>query len=92
MDNLNSALSDLLTTQDVAELFRVTPMTVHLWRSGGLDAVVIPGSRFARPANDAGRPAVRFERRIILSWAQRTGRRIRASSPRSRTANAMLAA
>jgi hypothetical protein len=74
LDN-KSHFSDLYTTQDVARLFGVTPMTINLWRNAGLSAIIIPGSRFAAQ----GRPAVRFERRDIVAWATQTGRRIRAS-------------
>lgn len=79
--DLRNRLVGVYTTQDVAALFGVTPMTVNLWRArGGLDAIVLPGSRIAPPRGAAGRPAVRFARRDVLSWAQRTGRRIRARS------------
>ena len=67
--DLQERLSGLMTTQDVAHLFCVTSMTVHLWRSSrGLPALVIPGT---------SRPAVRFARRDVLAWAADNGRRVR---------------
>lgn len=61
MSDFQRKLSALWTTQDVARLFDVTPMTVHLWRlNRGLPTVVIPGTL---------RNAVRFEREAVLAWA-----------------------
>lgn len=66
--DLQTALESLWTTQDVARVFRVTPMTIHLWRQNrGMPAIVIPGE---------GRPAVRFREDDVCEWARSHGIRV----------------
>lgn len=68
-------LDGLWTAQDVCAEYGVTAMTVHLWRAKGMPAVVIPGQK---------RPAIRFVRQEVQSWARTQG--IRPAHERVRKA------
>ncbi len=71
-------LENLLTTNDLCNLFRRSLMTILIWRKNkGLPYIRIPGSK---------RDTIRFDQEAVLEWAQRTGRRIYPyeSNPKSR--------
>jgi hypothetical protein len=60
--------SNLLTTEDVCDLFAVKPMTVWNWRQIGDDpfpTVHIAGNK---------RPNIRFEYDAIVEWSDRNGK------------------
>jgi hypothetical protein len=59
---LQKKLDDLWSTQDLMVRFRVTAMTIHLWRENrALPALVIPGAK---------RPTVRFVPTEVENWAK----------------------
>ena len=62
---IQGKIGNLWTVQDFCDHFKVTPMTVHLWRRHrNLPAVVIPGK---------ARPSVRFVPEDVLKWAEDIG-------------------
>jgi len=76
--NLQARLASLMTTRDVADMFGVTSMTVHLWRMNrGLPVIVIPGDT---------RPAIRYDRADVVSWAAAQERRPRLQPRAARAA------
>jgi hypothetical protein len=85
-------LASLWTTQDLAEMFSVTPMTIHLWRENlGLPDLPIPGM---------ARDAVRFIPDEVVQWAkannkrlvrQRLGSSVRALTKRARLVSQVAA-
>lgn len=59
---LQKRLTDCWNTQDLMRRFRVTAMTIHLWRDQrGLPAVIIPGDK---------RPTIRFIPEEVQKWAK----------------------
>ena len=59
---LQKKLNELWNTQDLMSRFRVTAMTIHLWRENrGLPALVIPGDK---------RDTVRFIPLDVQNWAR----------------------
>ena len=59
---LQAQLASLWSSQEVARLFGVTPMTIWLWRENrGLPKVELKGT---------ARPAIRFVPEDVLAWAK----------------------
>lgn len=59
---LQRLLERCWTINDLSEVFRVSGMTIHNWRTfRGLPALVIPGD---------SRPALRFIPNEVLKWAK----------------------
>lgn len=57
--------NELLTTQDLVEMFGRTELTISNWREQfGLPYVVIPGNE---------RDAIRFRENKVRKWAERQG-------------------
>lgn len=55
-------LTGLLTTKQIARMWRVVPMTIQNWRRRGCPSVVIPGDR---------RAAVRWRLEDVVEWHKR---------------------
>lgn len=63
-----TVMKNLVTTHQLARMFRRAPITVMLWkRNEGLPYVSIPGDN---------RPAIRYDMDQVTAWANRTGKRI----------------
>lgn len=58
----------LLTTQQVARMFQVTPMTIYDWRKRfALPTVQLSGGR---------KPPVRYDEGVLLKWAEIFGKKV----------------
>lgn len=77
---LQATLDQLLTVHDLCEMFSVSSMTIHTWRTTrGIPTIVIKGG----PRENV-RNAVRFHPEDIAKWAKRENLRAKTLPPRTR--------
>ena len=70
----NKRLGDLLTTRELARLFKVSRIAVNNWRNKGCPCVLIPGD---------ARDTPRYVVADVVAWRESLGRKIPAGVRRS---------
>jgi len=72
-EDLESAIEELITMEDLLEIFQVSRQALFRWRQKGLSELEIRIPNNPRSEGPNPRDLIRFQEKAVLRWAARNG-------------------